>query len=99
VSPPPLDAFVVDVVGGQAARDLTASLRRAGLRADRAFDGRSMKSQLKAADRSGARVVLIVGDDELAAGTVSLRPLREAGEQRSVPVAEVADAVRSEGRR
>ncbi len=90
VSPPPLDAFVVDVVGGEAARDLTVALRRAGLRADRAFDGRSMKSQLKAADRSGARVALIVGHDELAAGTVSLRPLREAGEQRSVPVAEVA---------
>ena len=68
VDPTPLDAFVVDVTGGTAARDLTAALRRAGLRADRAFDDRSMKSQLKAADRSGARVALIVGPEELAAG-------------------------------
>ena len=34
-----LDAFVVDFAGGEAGRDLTARLRAAGLRADRAFDG------------------------------------------------------------
>ena len=77
------DAFVVDVTGGEAARDITAELRGAGLRADRAFDGRSMKSQLKSADRSGARVALIVGPDEVAAGTVSMRPMRGTGDQRS----------------
>ena len=69
---------------GESARDLTAELRRAGLRADRAFDGRSMKSQLKSADRSGARVALIVGPDEVAAGTVSVRPLRGRRTQRTV---------------
>jgi histidyl-tRNA synthetase len=97
VDPPTLDAFVVDVVGGEVARDLTATLRRAGLRADRAFDGRSMKSQLKSADKSGARVALIVGPDEVAAGTVSLRPLRAAGDQRSVPLSAVVEAVRGAG--
>jgi histidyl-tRNA synthetase len=95
VDPPILDAYVVDLTGGEMARDLTAALRRAGLRADRAFDGRSMKSQLKSADRSGARVALIVGPDELAAGTVSVRPLRTPGEQRTVPVADVVAAVRA----
>ncbi len=94
VDPPTLDAYVVDVAGGEVARDLTAALRRAGLRADRAFDGRSMKSQLRSADRSGARVALIVGPDELAAGTVSVRPLRTPGEQRTVPVADAVAAVR-----
>jgi histidyl-tRNA synthetase len=54
-----------------------------------------MKSQLKSADRSGARVALIVGPDELAAGTVSVRPLRTPGEQRTVPVADVVAAVRA----
>ncbi len=94
VAPTPLDAFVVDVAGGEAARDLTAELRRAGLRADRAFDGRSLKSQMRAADRSGARVALIVGPDETVAGTVSLRPLRGAGDQVNVPRAQVIEAVR-----
>jgi len=95
VDPPPLHAFVVDVTGGEAARDLTVALRRAGLRADRAFDGRSMKSQLKSADRSGAAVALIVGSDELAAGTVSVRPLRGGEGQQTVPRSEVVAAVRA----
>jgi histidyl-tRNA synthetase len=94
VSPPVLDAYVVDVAGGESARDLTAALRRAGLRADRAFDGRSMKSQLKSADKSGARLALIVGPDEMAAGTVSVRPLRGEGTQETVSRTEVVDVVR-----
>jgi histidyl-tRNA synthetase len=94
VEPVPLDAFVVDVTGGEAARDLTAELRGAGMRADRAFDGRSLKSQMKGADRSGARVALIVGPDEVAAGTVTVRPLRGGGDQRTVPRAGVVEAVR-----
>jgi histidyl-tRNA synthetase len=94
VNPVPLDAFVVDTTGGSAARDLTTALRAAGLSADRAFDDRSMKAQFKSADRSGARWVLIVGPDEAASGTVSLRPLRGEGDQQIVPVAEVVDAVR-----
>jgi histidyl-tRNA synthetase len=80
-----LDAFVVDLTGGAAARRLTRDLRAAGLRVDRAFDDRSLKAQLKAADRSGASVALIVGPDEVEAGTVALRPLRGDGNQETVP--------------
>jgi histidyl-tRNA synthetase len=72
-----IDAYVLDTTGGAAARDLTVELRRAGISAERAFDGRSMKSQMKSADRSGARFALIIGSDELEAGVVTLRPLRE----------------------
>ena len=89
------NGIVVDTTGGTAARDLTAALRDAGFSADRAFDDRSMKAQFKAADRSGARWVLVVGPDEAASGTVSLRPLRDAGDQRTVPVADVVAAVRA----
>jgi histidyl-tRNA synthetase len=74
---------------------LTAALRAAGLRADRSFDGRSMKAQLKVADRSGARLAAIVGPDEAAAGTVSLRPLRRPGEQVVVAESDLPAAVRS----
>ena len=95
VDPRPLDAFVVDTTGGTAARDLTAALRDAGLSADRAFDDRSMKAQFKAADRSGARWVLVVGPDEAASGTVSLRALRGDGDQVTVPVDDAVDAVRT----
>jgi histidyl-tRNA synthetase len=87
----PLHAYVIDTSGGEEAVTLTAALRRAGLRADRAFDGRSMKSQIKSADRSGAVVALVIGPQELAAGTVGLRPLRTDEEQRAVPRAAIVD--------
>ena len=77
----PLDAFVVDVVGGGEATVLTAVLRNAGLTADRGYDNRSMKAQMKLANRSGASHAVIVGDDELAAGTVVVKPLRTAADQ------------------
>ena len=78
------EVFVVDVAGGEAARAITAELRRAGIGADRAFDDRSMKSQMKSADRSGARLALIVGEDEAAAGVVTVRDLRGGSEQITV---------------
>jgi histidyl-tRNA synthetase len=80
--PTATDAFVVDVTGGAAARDLVALLRRAGVGAERAYDDRSMKAQMKQADRSGARVALIVGDDELAAGEVTVRSLGGGAQER-----------------
>ena len=91
----PLHAYVIDTAGGKAAVTLTAELRRAGLRADRAFDGRSMKSQIKSADRSGALVALVVGPHELADGTVGLRPLRSGEEQRAVPRAAIVDELKA----
>ena len=53
----------------------------------------SLKSQLKRADRSGARVALIVGADEVAAGEVSLKPLRGQGEQRRLPQPRVIETL------
>jgi histidyl-tRNA synthetase len=81
---PTLDVYVVDTVDGAAARDLTHELRAAGHSADRRFGGGSMKSQMKSAGRSGARVAVIVGEDEAAAGEVTVRPLQDRGDQRRV---------------
>jgi histidyl-tRNA synthetase len=88
-----LDVFVVDATDGSAARDITHELRTGGLRADRAFDGRSMKAQMKAAGRSGARVAVIVGERERADGAAAVRDLGR-GEQEIVPRDQVADRVR-----
>ena len=89
------DVFIVDTTGEQQALLLSAELRSAGLRADRAFDGRSMKSQMKAADRSGAAVAVIVGGQELLDGTVTLRPLRVPGaEQAVIPRHELTSEIR-----
>ena len=89
-----VDVFVVDVSGGDAARDLTTELRRAGLRVDRAWGGRSMKAQMKAADRSGAPWAVLVGEDELAAGTATVRDLRDRSGQQAVGRHDLVDHLR-----
>jgi histidyl-tRNA synthetase len=88
-----VDAFVVDVAGGAHATVLCDELRQAGLGADRAFDARSMKSQMKKAGASGAAVAVIVGEQEVADGTVVVRDLRTS-EQETVARADVVARVR-----
>jgi histidyl-tRNA synthetase len=93
VDRPPLDAFVIDYTGGQAARDLTAKLRAAGLRVDRSFDSRSMKAQFKGANRSGARLALVVGPDELDKGVVGIKDLVGTADQDTVDQADIVPEV------
>ena len=88
-----VDVFVVDTTGGREALRITNELRASSISADRAFENRSMKSQMKAADRSGARVAVIVGSNELDADTVVVRPLRGDDEQRAVPRDTLVQAV------
>jgi len=95
-----VDVFVVDVTSEVSeAPGITATLRAAGIRCDRAFDRKGMRAQMKAADRSGAAVAVIVGDEEAAAGRVSLRPMRgsfdEERGQWSFARSELVDGVRN----
>ncbi len=88
--PAPL-AYVVHAgdAAGALARRVAEGLRDAGHAAVLNAGGGSFKSQMKRADASGARYAIIIGDDEVAAGTASVKPLR-GGEQYAVPVAELA---------
>ncbi|WP_211218148.1 histidine--tRNA ligase [Marinobacter daepoensis] len=52
--------------------------------------GGSFKSQMKKADRSGARYAIILGENEIAQGTVGLKPLRDDEPQQDVAQAELA---------
>jgi histidyl-tRNA synthetase len=81
---PSVDVFVVDTTGGGEALTITTNLRAAGVSADRAYENRSMKAQMKAANRSGAAFAVIVGSDEVDARTAVVRPLRGDGEQITV---------------
>ncbi len=92
-----VDVWVVDVTEAREAKDLVWELRRGGISADRGFGSRSMRAQMKLADRSGARLALIVGADEHARGVVSLRRLRgdDSGDaQDEVPAGDVVARVR-----
>lgn len=89
----------VDVYGvalGARARaamvPLLARFRRSGVRADMAYGGRGMKGAFKAADRSGAAVTVVVGEDELAAGTAVVKTMAN-GEQHPVPLDSVVSHV------
>jgi histidyl-tRNA synthetase len=82
---------------GDAARRrlvvLAGELRRAGVRVDLAYGGRGLKGAMKAADRSGARYALVLGERDLDVGTVGVKDM-VSGEQQSVPLPEVvADLV------
>jgi histidyl-tRNA synthetase len=52
--------------------------------------GGSFKSQMKKADRSNARYAVILGENELANGTVALKPLRNEDPQQEVKQVELA---------
>lgn len=67
-----------------AADALLAELRAAGLSAERAWRG-NVKKRMERAAKSGARFAVILGDDELAAGEVTLKALA-SGTQRRVAV-------------
>jgi histidyl-tRNA synthetase len=85
--PQPCSPLVYVVRAGEDTEDaalrLAGRLRAADLPVEMAFGESSMNAQMKRANRSGARYALIMGEDELASGEVTLRDLR-AAEQRRV---------------
>jgi len=91
----PADVYVVNSGGSAECAAFAAleSLRGAlpGLRIVQHAGGGSFRSQMKKADKSGARWALIWGDDEVASASVTVKPLREQGEEQvTLPLAEVA---------
>ena len=87
-----VSVWVVDTTGGAEATALAHVLREAGIGCDRSFDSRSMKAQLKSADRAGVRLALLVGEREVSAGTVTLRDL-STGEQEEIAREDVVKLV------
>lgn len=90
----PVDVFIVDTTGGLEALRLSWMLRSDGLRVDRSFGNKSMKSQMKAADRSGAEFAVIIGPEELESGTAILRSLREHHDQIAVGISDLSSRLR-----
>jgi histidyl-tRNA synthetase len=72
-----------------ASLRLAQQLRDGGYRVDLDHRGGSFKSQFKRADKSGAKVVLVIGDAELTAGNVMLKDMA-TGEQRPVALGDAA---------
>jgi histidyl-tRNA synthetase len=103
LQPPVPDSPTVLVAhfGGETktkAVQLTYELRQAGIGSRLAFarERRSLKSQMREANRIDAKVVLIVGESELEEGLIVLRPM-DGGDQENVPIDNVVNAVEALG--
>jgi histidyl-tRNA synthetase len=87
-----LQIYVVDTTGGEYSLVVTDQLRQNGFRVDRSFGDRSMKAQMKAADKSGAKIAVIIGEDEVKKGVVTIRDLRgEEGQEEIASDAVIAN--------
>lgn len=91
-----VDAYVVAL--GEAAQaegfKLLNSLRQQGLSAAMDFAGRSMKAQMKQANKLGAKYSVILGEDEIAEGVAMLRSMEDSS-QVKVPMNQVAEKIKA----
>ena len=88
---PPVAILPMDGEGESEAHRLAEMLRDSGVAVDLSAGG-AIGKRLKKADRAGARLAVILGSDELAAGTAQLRDLA-TGTQSSIAQADLAAAL------
>lgn len=95
-SPATTSVFAVPI-GEEARRKLfgvVTELRKAGVATDFAYGGKGIKASMKAANRSGARYALVLGERDLAEGVAQLKDM-ESGEQSPVPLGALVESVRA----
>lgn len=90
-----IDVYVAPL--GDAAKEvcfkLTHALRQKGLKVETDYLSKSMKAQMKAADKNHARYTIIVGDDELAQGVCVVRDMAQST-QENVALDNVLDFIK-----
>ncbi len=91
--PPPREE---DDAGERPAPSWGARLRDAlpGVRIHANLGGGNFKAQFRRADRSGARVAVVLGEDELARGVAQVKPLRHEAGQTECPLADLPAQLR-----
>jgi histidyl-tRNA synthetase len=91
------DVYLVNVgeLAEKQALMTAESLRDAGLTVVQHSGGGSFKSQMKKADRSGARYALILGEDEALSNQVTLKPMLQTGEQRRLTLQQAIEILKT----
>ena len=93
-----VDVYIAALGDGPLERafSLAENLRDsiAGIRIEMNLGGGSLKSQMKRADKSGAEIALILGEQELAEGSVGLKAMRSTEEQESVAIDQLAETLK-----
>lgn len=94
-----LDAFVValDVEAQPLAFKILCDLRKADFKSDMDFAGRSLKSQMKQANKLGAKYAIIIGEDEVREASAMLKNM-QTGEQEKVEAKDLVDKLYAEVR-
>ena len=89
------DSVFVVALGEMAQKEafrITNTLRNAYVKAEMEGSGKSMKSQMKYANKINAKYVIIIGDNELAEGKVILKYM-DTSEQETVSLAEITNRI------
>ena len=73
-----------------AAAGIADGLRKKGVRVETGYENKSLKSQMRRADRTGATYCVIIGENELRGGVFSLRDMK-TGEERTLPLEKLDD--------
>ena len=91
---PVQDIFIGSIgeAGFKKAQTLVYDLRKRGIAAECDTLGRSVKAQMKYADKTGAKYAFVIGDDELATHTARLKDMA-TGEQITVPFSALAEFI------
>ncbi|NLW17968.1 MAG: hypothetical protein GX033_10110 [Firmicutes bacterium] len=94
-SAPPVDVFIATLGRQAEARALTLldELRQADLIAEFDLMGRGLKAQMKQASRLGAKMVVVLGDNELERGVAVVRNMA-SGNQQEVPLEDLVNHLR-----
>jgi histidyl-tRNA synthetase len=88
------DLFLIPLGENQkgAALEIAAKLRTSGIRTEIAFGDRALKGAMKAANKSGSRYVVVLGDSEITSGSVELKRMSD-GSAQSVKIEELQSAL------
>ncbi|MGE5416426.1 MAG: histidine--tRNA ligase [Acidobacteriota bacterium] len=91
-----IDVFVavLDREYEEQACILVNELRSAGIRADKDYMGRSLKAQMKFADKTGARLVAIIGEDEVARRVYAVRDMSNQS-QTEISAGEITESIKA----
>ncbi len=86
------DLFIIPLGTQKVALEIAAILRKAGKVVEIAFGDRALKGAMKAADKSGARYALVLGDKEVSSGVVELKTM-SSGETKTVRISDLANNI------
>ena len=93
---PKTDVFVVSLGEEAESRvfNLIHQLRSGGLSVERDYDGGSMKSQMRKANKSTSRFALIIGENEIKSGNYQLKNMQD-GKQSNITAASCVEELKT----